>query len=732
MSLYRGAGGASDATDDSTVNAVAGYASAAASSASAAATSATNASNSATAAASSASGAASSASSVATNAANASSSAGLANTYATAASNSKDAAAASATTASTKAGEASTSASNAATSASTATTKASEAATSATNAANSASASASSAASALAIYGNTAAMNAAVAAAAASAATSATYADASNEILSYVNFSRDEATAAADDASAWASASQASSNDAQGYATAALSARDATLAAYDSFDDRYLGVKPLDPTTDNDGNPLIAGTLYFNQVSGMMKLYTGTAWVAAYTSGGSPAFDDVTIAGSTTLSGLTANRIPYLNASKVLTTDASSLTYDGSGNMSVSGFVTAGSLSLSNGTANGVAYLNGSKVLTTGSALTFDGSQLDIPAGSVAAPSLSTTADTNTGIFFPAADTIAFSEGGVEAMRINSSGNLGIGTSSPSYKLHVQSATPVVSLQDTTSAAGGVGGTLNFIAYTSGTSGANVEAQIKGVKSSANAAGELQFFTSTSAGVSTQRAIIDGSGNLGLGVPPASWSGYGLPVFQNSAMWSLTPSIVSGANTYYNAGYKYYGTGAASYYNQSNGVHQWFNAPSGTAGNAITFTQAMTLDSSGNLGIGTTAPATKLDVVGNSTFQGDVNITSATPSLLFSVPSGGLDSRIYNDGSGNLIFGNGTNSSTPTERMRIDSSGNLLVGMTAPATSSAKTIHLANATVPTANPTGGGVLYVEGGALKYRGSSGTVTTIAAA
>jgi hypothetical protein len=54
------------------------------------------------------------------------------------------------------------------------------------------------------------------------------------------------------------------------------------------------------------------------------------------------------------------------------------------------------------------------------------------PAGTAAAPSITATGDTNTGIFFPAADTIAFSEGGVEAMRIDSSGNVGIGTSSPS------------------------------------------------------------------------------------------------------------------------------------------------------------------------------------------------------------------------------------------------------------------------------------------------------------
>lgn len=219
----------------------------AASSASAASTSATNAASSASAASTSASNAASSASTASTQASNAATSASNASSSASAASSS-------ASTASTQASNAATSATNAAASASTASTQASNASTSATNAASSASAA------------STSATNAA-----ASASTAST--QASNASTSASNAST-SATNAANSATSAASAQ-----------TAAEAARDATLTAYDNFDDRYLGTKTSDPTLDNDGNALVAGALYFNSSIGGMKVYTGSAWVAAYISG---------------------------------------------------------------------------------------------------------------------------------------------------------------------------------------------------------------------------------------------------------------------------------------------------------------------------------------------------------------------------------------------------------------------------------------------------------------
>lgn len=132
---------------------------------------------------------------------------------------------------------------------------------------------------------------------------------------------------------------------------------------------------------------------------------------------------------------------------------------------------------------------------------------------------------------------------------------------------------------------------------------------------------------------STERMRLDASGNLGLGVTPSAWAS-GCTAFQLDSYSALFESVVGRTTLAFNAresssgSYAYLQTEFATMYQQVSGVHSWYIAPSGTAGNAISFTQAMTLDASGNLGIGTSSPSSTLTVVGGATITSSALIGS--------------------------------------------------------------------------------------------------------
>jgi hypothetical protein len=237
-----------------------------------------------------------------------------------------------------------------------------------------------------------------------------------------------------------------------------------------------------------------------------------------------------------------------------------------------------------------------------------------VQAGSAASPAITTTGDTNTGIFFPAADTICFSEGGLEAMRIDSAGNVGVGT------------TP-------------------------------------------------------SAWFSTYRALVLGYANNGM----FSGGDVQLGLTQNAFLDS-------------GVSWRYTTSNPASQYIQINSAHQWFTAPSGTAGNAISFTQAMTLDASGNLGIGTSSPSRKLTIEAS----GAAFPSTSNPSVRLNETSSGRFAVMELDSSQNLNFWNGDTGSGLTRFYRGSGSGTLSMAIDgAGNTTFAGNISVGGATVTT-------------------------------
>ena len=331
---------------------------------------------------------------------------------------------------------------------------------------------------------------------------------------------------------------------------------------------------------NTSGQPVVAGTVIsataFNALTADLATGLSTA---------------ITKDGQTT----TTARIPFAaGISSTLTTDSSSV--------STGSIITAGGVGVAKNLYVGV-NANVAGTLGVTGVSTF-------AAGTAAAPAITTTGDTNTGIFFPAADTIAFSEGGTEAMRLDSAGNMGLGV------------TPSAWASRTVLEVGAAGN-----AFVSG-----------------------------------------GAGDV---------------------------YVTEGC--YYNAGWKYGNSlYATALYNQYRGTHSWSTAASGTAGNAITFTQAMTLDASGRLGITETSPAYKVDV--------KVSTAGSIVDLLRLNNGGGSNGGgaglVFEDAGARakvagVVFGANENSGlglgfytstnaggSVTERARIDSSGNLLVRCT--------------------------------------------------
>jgi hypothetical protein len=180
----------------------------------------------------------------------------------------------------------------------------------------------------------------------------------------------------------------------------------------------------------------------------------------------------------------------------------------------------------------------------------------------------------------------------------------------------------------------------------------------------------LPKFTGAST-IGNSNIINDASGNLGLGVTPSAWAGISGKIFELGFSGGSAAFFQNGAddfwtasNAYFNAGWKYTKNGTATAKLISTGEHYWYNAPSGTAGNAISFTQAMTLKSNGNLLVGTTTDnGARLQVSGSATITGSTNQQLV---LDFTTASGGFTWQSFRLNGNNRyrIFGNTDNSFT--------------------------------------------------------------------
>lgn len=319
--------------------------------------------------------------------------------------------------------------------------------------------------------------------------------------------------------------------------------------------------------------------------------------------------------------------------------------------------INAGTTTFTQGTANGVLYLNGSKVATSNNALTFDGNSFNLVSAGIY-PIISVAPTGNNAIFGyrlnaaagngrdwrleqgrSAAGELNFSDltsnairyaitsdgasiwnvgagTGSEQMRLTSTG-LGIGTSSPGYKLDVNgTAHAIVGNGTAAFLQSGASGSYTCLAL--GRSSQEIFISIAGATNNfitGSAAGDLTINNNTgnvliTAGGSATQLYLNTSGNLGLGVTPSAWAANNQAIEGPYGAVSLGTGLGTSlsANAYYNGGWKYKSSGTtARALVMDSSSFQWYTAPTGTAGNPITFTTAMTLDASGNLLVGGTS-----------------------------------------------------------------------------------------------------------------------------
>jgi hypothetical protein len=303
-------------------------------------------------------------------------------------------------------------------------------------------------------------------------------------------------------------------------------------------------------------------------------------------------------------------------------------------------------------------------------------------------------------------------------------GNVGIGTSSPGAKLEVDAGTNT-DIRVNTSGSG-------YLQLGQFTNGAFI-----GTSSTDPTAGILRLGTG-----GTTRATLDSSGNLGLGVTPSAWRST-TKAFQGTA-GAIYDFSTTGKGITQNAYLKeapdawaYVNDGHATQYDTGSGAHAWFTAPSGTAGNAISFTQAMTLDASGNLLVGTTSASY------SAAGRGLIEVNGSS-SFLYAGKIGDAQTAYFGGSASTVELATVTNIplvflTNNTERARItsggdvqvSSGGSVQVGGTAARATTAGTnrIDIFDGTAPVGTLANGVSFYSASGEANVMDAAGNATLL---
>ena len=260
-----------------------------------------------------------------------------------------------------------------------------------------------------------------------------------------------QAVSSASAASTSATNAAASEGAAASSASSAATSATAAAASYDSFDDRYLGAKASDPATDNDGNALLTGALYWNSTVGAFKVYTGSSWL---TLAGTTELDDLD--GVIITSAATGNVLRFNGTDWVNYPDSNYAAASHTHSIAnVTGLQSAldAKLDDSQATAFGLSLLDdadaaaGRSTLGLGSIATQSSASVSITGGSITGITDLTVADGGTGQSTHTANYVLKGNGTspISASTIYDSGtNVGIGTASPAVKLAISSTDAIL------------------------------------------------------------------------------------------------------------------------------------------------------------------------------------------------------------------------------------------------------------------------------------------------